>query len=313
MATTAGETDAPHDSNAEDGGSPSDELDSKAEVISTFQSLRARMKEDYVTLNAAGVAFFAFLAIIPSLVALVTIYGLVADPDDIEQRVNDLSSTLPDEVRTLVVDQLESITSTASGALTLSLVVSLVLALWSASSGMSNFIGALNLAYGGGPPRPFLIKRLLALAFTLGGLVFAAVAIGVITALPAVLAWLDITGFVRWLLTMGAWIVVGLGLLVALAVLYRFAPNRGYTPPWRWVSPGAVVATVSWLIASIGFQIYVANFGSYNETYGSLGAIVVLMLWLWISALVIVVGGVVNHILEGEPEPDPPEDERADR
>lgn len=307
MSTTAVETDASPNTN------PTEKLDSKAEIMATAKTLSERVKQDYITLNAAGVAFYAFLAMIPTLVALVTIYGLVADPNAIEERVEDLSSTLPDEVRTLLVGQLESITSTASGALTLSLVVSLGFALWSASSGMANFMGALNLAYGGGPPRPFLARRLLALAFTLGGLVFAVVAIGAITALPAVLSSLGVTGPTRWLLTLAAWPVVGLGLLVALAVLYRFAPNRGYTPPWRWVSPGAVVATVAWLVASIGFQIYVANFGSYNETYGSLGAIVVLLLWLWISALVIIVGGLLNHILEGEPEPDPADEDRADR
>src|SRR5690625_2065532 len=133
MSTTAAESQASTDT------SPTTQFDSKAEIVGVGKRLSERIKEDYVTLNAAGVAFFAFLAIIPTLVALVTIYGLVADPDDIEQRVNDLSSTLPEEIRALLVNQLESITSTASGALTLGLVVSLALALWSASSGMANF------------------------------------------------------------------------------------------------------------------------------------------------------------------------------
>ncbi len=301
-------TDRPTDSGSapvsEDSG-PVERIDSVGEVVSTSKELSTRVKEDYVQLNAAGVAFFAFLAFIPTLVALVAVYGLVADPGAIEQRVEDLSGALPEEVRQLLVQQLTAITETASGALTLSLFVSVVLALWSASSGMGHFMGALTQAYGGGPPRSFLAKRLLALAFTLGGVMFAAVAIGVITALPAVLAAVGITGGLRWLLMLAVWPLVGAGLLVALAVLYRYAPNREYTPPWRWVSPGAVLATVAWLIASVGFQIYVANFGSYNETYGSLGAIVVLLLWLWISALAILVGAVLNHILEGEPTPVP--------
>jgi membrane protein len=264
----------------------------------------ANIKRDHVPLNAAGVAFFAFLATIPAMVALVAVYGLVADPSAIEERVDDIAGTLPAEARELLVQQLEAITSTAGGALTLSLLIGVGVALWSASSGMGYLIEAVNIAYDRTEKRGFVSRRLLSLGFTLGGIVFAAVAIGVITALPAVLAAAGITGGLRWLLTLAAWPLVGVGLMLALAVLYRYAPNREPDPKWRWVSPGAVVAVVAWLAVSIGFQIYVANFGSYNETYGSLGAVVVLMLWIWISALVILVGAELNCELERQTSAD---------
>lgn len=256
------------------------------------------IKSDHVQLNAAGVAFFGFLAAIPSLVALVSVYGLVADPDAIERRVEDLAGTLPEEARQLLTQQLESITTSSSSALTLGLAVSLGLALWSASSGMNRLIEAVNIVYDQEETRGFVALRGLSIVFTLGAIAFAAVAIGAITAWPAILSALEAPGELRWVLTLAIWPVVGFALMVGLAVLYRYGPDREPDPEWRWVSPGSVVAVVLWLVASIAFQVYVANFGSYNETYGSLGAVVVLLLWMLISAFAVLVGAEVNNELE---------------
>jgi membrane protein len=257
-------------------------------------------KENHLQLNAAGVAFFAFLAVVPSLVALVSIYGLVGDADAIEARVEDLAGALPDEARQLIVQQLEGIVATGGGALTISLVVALAVALWSASTGMSYLVEAVNSTYGCTETRGFVAKRGLSLIFTLGALVFVVIAVGVITALPAVLSALAVPGALRWLIQLGVWPVVGVALAIGLAVLYRYGPDREPEATWRWVSPGSVFAVVAWLIASIGFQVYVTNFGSYNETYGSLGAVVVALLWLWISALVVLVGAGINRELEAQ-------------
>lgn len=272
------------------------------------QRVIGRVKTDNIPLTAGGVAFFAFLSLIPTLVALVSVYGLVADPDAIEERVNDLAGALPDEARDLIVQQLEGITATGGGALTLSLVVALSFALWSASGGMNHLVSAVNIAYHQPETRGFVARRGLSLLLLGGALVFAMVAIGVITALPAVLSSLELPGVLRWLVMVGVWLLVGLGLMAALAVLYRHAPDREPEAKWRWVSTGSVVAVIAWLVASVGFQIYASNFGSYNETYGSLSAVVVMMLWLWLSVVIVLVGATINSETEAQTTADTTED-----
>jgi membrane protein len=172
--------------------------------------------------------------------------------------------------------------------------------LWSASSGMGYLIEALNVAYRRTESRGFVRKRAVSIAFTIGALAFAVVTIGAITALPAVLAAAGIGGLARWAISIAIWPVVGIGLVVGLAVLYRYGPDREPEARWAWVSPGSIFAVVTWLLASVGFQIYVGNFGSYNETYGSLGAVVILLTWMLLSALVILVGAELNCELERE-------------
>lgn len=265
---------------------------------SVGKEVGARVKENHVPLNASGVAFWGFLSIIPGLVALVSIYGLVADPDDIEARVDDVAAALPDEVRQLVVQQLEGITATGGGALTFGLVLSVAAALWTASSGVNYLIEALNVAFGRVESRGFVVRRGVSLLFTLGALLLVGLVIGMITAVPAVLSGLGLAGPLRWVVSLALWPVVALVMMVALAVLYRHGPDRDPSTPWAWTSAGAVLAVIGWVVASVGFQIYVGNFGSYNETYGSLGAIVVMLLWLLISALMVLVGAEVNAEIE---------------
>ena len=296
MSDEVCDSDAPPEVGVDAEAEPG--LGASPAVGSVAAGVVARVKEHHVPLNAAGVAFFGFLSTVPALVALVSVYGLVADPDAIEARVDDFGEALPDEARQLIVQQLESITATAGGALTIGLLVSLAIALWSASSGMSHLVVAVNQAYGRSDTRKFLAKRLLSLALTLGAIVFAAVAVAAITALPAILSAVGLTGVVRWLLNLAVWPVVGLGLAMGLAVLYRAGPEGAAATRWRWVSPGALIAVAAWVVASVGFQVYAANFGSYNETYGSLGAVVVLLLWIWISALVVLIGAEINAEIE---------------
>ena len=259
--------------------------------------VKAEVKEDHVTLTAAGVAFFGFLAVIPGLVALVSVYGLFGDPDTVAERVEDLAGTLPEEARDLLVEQLVAITGSSSSALTLGLVISLGAALWAASSGMSHLVEAVNMVYGERESRGFVARRALAVALTLGAILFGILAIAGITVWPAVVSAIEPPSAVGWLLRLAVWPVLGFGLAVALAVLYKVAPNRE-DPEWRWTSWGAGTAVVLWLLASIGFQVYAGNFGSYNETYGSLGAVVLLLLWLWISATVTLLGAEINSELE---------------
>ena len=255
------------------------------------------LKADRVTLTGAGVAFFAFLAVIPGLVALVSVYGLFGDPASVQDSVRDVAGTLPEEARDLLVNQMETITSSSSSALSLGLVVSLAAALWAASSGVAYTMEALNVVYDEDEGRGFVVKRLTALALTIGGIIFGMFAIAAITLWPAVVSAIDPPSPFDWMLRLVVWPVLAAGLAIALAVLYRVGPDR-QDARLTWVSPGAGVAVLVWLVASIGFQFYASNFGSYNETYGSLGAIVVMMLWLWISTLALLLGAEINAELE---------------
>jgi len=257
-----------------------------------------QIKQDGVPLLAAGVAFFALLAIVPSLVALVSVYGLVADPADIERNIDDVLRAAPSEVRDLLSSQLSAIVESEPSGLRLGAVVGLVAALWSASTGVKHLIGAVNLAYDETEGRGFLALRGLALALTAGGILLLVVTVGGLVVLPNALDDdADAAGAGRLALLVARWPLFALVALGVLAVIYRWAPDRK-SPRWQWVSPGAAAAAVVWIVASVAFSLYTANFSTYNDTYGALGAIVVVMLWLFITAYVIIAGAELNAELE---------------
>lgn len=272
--------------------------------------VKGEVKDDQVPLLSAGVAFYLLLALFPALAALVSLYGLFADPAQVSQQVSDLTGTLPQEAQSLITDQLEKITEEEQG-IGVTLAVSIVAALWAASSGVKHLIGAVNAAYDERETRKFLKLRGLSLALTVGAVAFAAVALGVIAVLPAVAEELPFGSVGQAVVQIGSYVGLALGFAVGLAVLYRFAPDRD-APRWRWVSWGAAMATVVWLLGSVAFSVYVSNFGSYGETYGSIGAVIVLMLWLAVTAFAVILGAEVNSELEaqtahdstvGHPEP----------
>ena len=248
----------------------------------------AEAKRDQLALLAAGVAFFGLLALVPGLFALVSIYGLVADPSDVARHVQDLLGTAPAEVRQFIEQQLESVTGSDEGAAGVGAVLGVLVALWSASSGMKHLVDALNAAYDEDEGRGFLKVRALSLAFTIGAVVFVLFAVGVITVVPAI-----VDGPIALL----RWPLLGAAFVGAIAVLYRYAPSRD-EPEWKWTTPGALAATALWLAASGLFSLYVGSFGSYNETYGSLGGVVVVMLWLFLTAAVILFGAELDAELE---------------
>jgi membrane protein len=265
--------------------------------------VKAEAKDDNVTLLGAGVAFFALLALVPALVALVSVYGLVADPGKVDRQVEDVLGAAPTEVRNLVATQLSKITDDAGGALGLAAVLGVLVALWSASSGVRNLIGAINAAYDEDETRGYVRLRAVSLAFTVGAIVFLVASFVVIAILPGVLADTGLGVVGRIATSVLRWALLLVGMLVALAVLYRYGPDRD-SAAWSWVSPGAIAATVLWLAGSALFAVYTANFGKYNETYGSLGAVVVVMLWLYLSALAVILGAELNAELERQTRKD---------
>lgn len=277
---------------------PGEQADDPREIprAGWFQIVKrawAEAKSDQVPLLAAGVAFYSFLALFPAMIAAVMLYGLVRDPEDVRRQVDDLSAALPSDAASLLTTQLEAITSTSSGSLGLGLLVSLVLALWSASGGVGNLLSAINVAYDEEETRGFVKRKGLSLLLTLAAIVFVVVTISLVAVAPAVLDNLVEGGPLRWGLEAARWVGLVAAMTVALAVLYRVAPDRD-DPEFKWVSVGAAVATVVWLAASLGFSLYVDNFGSYNKTYGALAGVVVLLLWLWLTMYIVLLGAEVN-------------------
>jgi membrane protein len=254
-------------------------------------------KHDRVSLLAAGVAFYLFLALVPAIALAVSVYGLVASPSDIRSFAQDSLSAAPREVRDLVTAQLEKVSRSGNAETGLGAVLAGLLALWSASSGMNQLVGALNVAFDEEDRRKFVRKRALALLLTMGAVVFGAVAIALIAVLPSALADTELGRPARWTIGVLRWPVLALGMLGALAVLYRIAPDRE-DARWKWVTPGAAVAVVVWLAGSALFSIYAANFGRFQATYGSLASIVVMLLWLLLTAYVVILGAELDAELE---------------
>jgi membrane protein len=271
----------------------------------------AENKADNMPIIAAGVAFFGFLSIFPALIATISIYGLVASPDTVSRQIESLSGQLPREAQQLLSTQLNNIVDNSGGALTVSLIVSILAALWSAAGGTGNLITAVNIAYDEVETRSFIKRKALALGLTLGAIVFVLVTFALIAVVPIVLDALPLgivgtilAQVVRWVLLLG--VVAG-----ALAVLYRVAPDRD-APKMRWVSLGSVVVTVIWAVVSLLFSLYVNNFGSYDKTYGAIAGVIVLMLWLYLTCYLVLLGAEINaeaehqtaaDTTEGAPEP----------
>ncbi len=250
-------------------------------------------KRDQVPLLAAGVAFYSFLSLFPAMIAAVTVYGLVADPETVARQSEEVARALPSDAASVVTGQMEAISQSPEGSLGLGLLTALVLALWSASGGVGNVITAVNIAYDEEETRGFLKRKALALGLTLGAIVFVVLAVALVAVAPALLDARADAPPVRWGLEAARWLFLLAAVMVALGVVYRYAPDRENAKV-RWVSVGAAVATVIWLLASLGFSLYVDNFGSYGETYGALAGVVVLLLWLWLTTFIVLLGAEIN-------------------
>lgn len=283
----------------------------RAGWIDILLRTKREASRDYMSLIAAGVAFYGLLAIFPALAALISIYGLVADPAEIKQQMSGMLTVLPPEAAGILNQQLQTLASQPSGGLSIGVAAGILLALWSAAKGIKALIQGLNIAYDEEEQRGFFKLNGTALLLTLGGVLMAIVALGLIAVLPAVANLLGISGPIATAVSLLRWPLLLVAVLVALAVAYRYGPSRD-EPKWRWVSWGAGVATVLWLIGSVLFSVYVQNFGNYSKTYGSVGAIVILMMWFFLTAYVVLLGAELNAEIEhqtardttkGQPEP----------
>lgn len=253
--------------------------------------------KDRVMSVAAGVTYYALLAIFPAIAALVSIYGLFADPATIQEHLNALSGVLPGGALEIVGEQVSRIASQGGGALGFAFIFGLALSLWSANAGMKAVFDALNIVYDEEEKRSFVRLNLMSLTFTLGALLFIILAIGGIIVLPIVLDFIGLGSGTEWLLSLARWPVLLIGVVLGLSLVYRYGPSRDKAE-WRWVTPGGIVAAVLWIVGSMLFSWYVSNFGSYNETYGSLGAVIGFMTWIWLSSVIVLLGAEINAEME---------------
>jgi membrane protein len=253
----------------------------------------AENKADNMPIIAGGVAFFGFLSIFPALIALISIYGLVASPETVARQVEDLSAQLPSDATQLIEDQLTAIVTNSGSALTVGLVVSILAALWSASGGVGNLVTAINIAYDEPETRGFLKLRALSLMLTLGAIVFVLVTFGLVAVVPNLIDALPLGIVGTVLAEVARWLLLLAVFAGSLAVLYRLAPDRD-APQLRWVSLGSVVVTIVWAMVSVAFSVYVDNFGSYDKTYGAIAGVIVLMLWLYLTCYLVLLGAEIN-------------------
>ncbi len=263
------------------------------QVRAYVQDLLARLRRHNLTLVAAGAAFYGFLALIPSLIAFVSVYGLVADPADVRKQVSSVAGALPDEVERFLEFQLKSIIAAGSAELSITLVVAIVIALWSASGGMAALVHGVLVAHEQTRGAGYVRRRARALGLTVGAIVLL-VLVGTITAVLPSLVDDVIGGFGLTVVTVLRWPALAVLMVLGLGLLYRFAdPYRAHG--WLgFVTKGAVVGTLLWLAASLLFSVYTAQFASYAQTYGSIAVIVVLLLWLFLSSFAVLVGAEVD-------------------
>ena len=255
------------------------------------------ISEHRILAIAAGVTFYALLAIFPGIAALVALYGLFADPSTISKHLTDLSSVLPGGVLDVIGDQLQRLSHQGNATLGFAFLLGLVISIWSANAGVKALFDALNIVYGEREKRSFLKLNAISLAFTCGALLFLLLALAALVVLPLIVDYLGLTDTAQWLLELGKWPVLLLAIAVAVAMMYRYGPSREKAQ-WRWLTWGSAFAAIGWLIVSVLFSWYAASFGSYNKTYGSLGAVVGLMTWMWLSSIVILLGAELDAEME---------------
>ena len=263
----------------------------------------SEVSDDRVMLIAAGVTFYLLLALFPALAAFVSLYGFVADPTTIAEHVSYLGGLLPNAGLEIIEQQLKALVSRDAEALGVGFLVGLVIALWSANNGVKALFDAMNVAYEEVEKRSFVRLNLLSAMFTLGAIVIATAMLVAVGIVPALLALLHLEGWTEVLIAIGRWPLLLASIWFGISLIYRYGPSRN-NAKWRWLNWGSALATIVWLSASAGFSYYLQNFADYNATYGSLGAVIGLMMWTWISMIILIVGAEINAEMEHQTEND---------
>lgn len=265
--------------------------------------VKGKLASDHVGLIAAGVAFYALLAIFPAITALMALGGLMMEPAEVTAQLQTLTDMIPKEAAQIILDQAVSVAGSDRGGLGLAFIIGLLLAVYSASKGMGSLIEGLNVVFDEDEDRGFIKKTLWTLGLTV--FLIMGLLLGLLAALavPAVLNLISLPDWLETVLSLSRWVILALMTVCGLAVLYRYGPSRD-NAELKWLSPGAIAACVIWIVASVGFSIYVSNFGSYNESFGSMAGVIILLMWLWISAFIVLLGAELNAEMEAQTSAD---------
>jgi membrane protein len=256
-----------------------------------------RTTDDRLLATAAGVVFFGLLAVFPAITALVSSYALFADPSTIGTNLQTLALMLPEGSFQIVQDQITRVLAKGTTSLGATFLFGLALAIWSANAGVKAVIDALNVVYEEREKRSFIQLNLLSLAFTIGGIAALITMVSAVVAFPLALDHLGLKPQSQLIVSLARWPLMFIILLVALGVLYRFGPSRR-AARWEWLSVGTLAAATLWLAGSAALSWYLSNFGNYDATYGSLGAAIGLMMWMWMSAIIVLCGAELNSEIE---------------
>ena len=266
------------------------------EPLSVAKSVVGRLSEHHMPMIAGSLSYYAFLAIFPAAIAAVSIYGLVLDPADLTAQINSISEALPEETARFINAELKDLVESEGSGLGFAAVISILAALWSASAGTKALITGIDIAYETPESRPFIVVRGMALGITIGLIIFVSAAASAVTFLPDLLDALGAEGLTRFV-EYGRWPTIFFLVIAGLGLLYKIAPNRPAAKS-PWVSIGAVAVAVLWVLATLGFSVYANNVDTLGITYGALSGIIVLLLWFFISGLIVLLGAELNAELE---------------
>jgi len=256
-----------------------------------------QVSKDRVTLIAAGVTFYLLLALFPAMSALVALYGLVADPSTMGEHLRELAGVMPPGAFDLIAERIASLAASRSSTLGLTFFVSLGIALWSTHSATLSIFDAMNVAYDETEKRGLVKLNLVGLGFTLCAMVSSALVIGLVAVTPLILSFIWLDRFQEQLALFVRWPILFLIVAVATTAIYRFGPSR-QPAKLRWMTWGSGLVTVGWFAMSLGFSFYLKHFANYDATYGTLGALIGFLVWIWLSILILIVGGELNAELE---------------
>ena len=258
-----------------------------------------RQGEANLSLIAAGIAFYGLLSLFPAITASLALAGLVMDNSVIVNNSEDMAAVLPGAAQDIILGQMRDVTSADQTALSFAAFFALSLAFYSASKAIGNFVAGLNIVYEENETRGFFKVQALTLALTLFVLITLIAAIAIVAVLPALAALFRVTPFLSDAILLARWPILFVIGAACIAMLYRFGPDRR-NAKWRWVTPGAITACALWVGGSIGFSLYVQSFGTYNETFGALGGVIILLTWLWLSAFVVLLGALIDAEIEAQ-------------
>lgn len=263
----------------------------------------SEIKKDHVQIVSAGVGFYFFMALFPTIVAALSIYGLVMDPSQIQGHISGLNNVLPGEAAEMIRGFIEPIVSKPDSTLGWGMVLSILISIWSANQGTNALFEGVNIAYNEIDNRSFIKKTALTLAFTIGGLILGILAVVLVVLFPAFVEHIPVGSTIQTVLSWCRWLILAAFIIFGLGLIYKKAPDRD-SPELKWISWGSIIATVLWVIGSLLFSFYVNNFGSYDDMYGSFAAVIIMLLWLFLTSFIILLGAEINSEMEHQTQKD---------